>query len=158
MGKEAKSGFILKNHVVHFIRESFGIDPIPFELLIFYFHSLQFVPRIQETAAALLLKRLHGHASLGPFGELYTEKSKIKFQENLRSEGLCSLTPKESILMLAALGFNQNQNRNIFIAGSNLYRDRSRLAALTSLHPKLNLVSSAKLKPFANSSSEYWTS
>ncbi|RHN65013.1 hypothetical protein MtrunA17_Chr4g0075351 [Medicago truncatula] len=56
--------------------------------------------------------------------------------------------------MLAALGFNQNQNRNIFIAGSNLYRDRSRLAALTSLHPKLNLVSSAKLKPFANSSSE----
>jgi len=61
------------------------------------------------------------------------------------------LTPKESILMLAALGFNQNGN--IFIAGSNLYGDCSRLAALTSLHPKLvtklNLVSSAELKPFA---------
>jgi len=58
----------------------------------FYFHSQQFVPRIQETAA-LLRKRLCGHARLigqsdwrlvGPLGELYTEKSKRKFQESLK--------------------------------------------------------------------------
>jgi len=58
--------------------------------------------------------------------------------------------------MLAALGFNRKTN--IFVAGSNLYGGRSRLAALTSLYPKLvtkeNLLSSAELEPFANYSSQ----
>ncbi|KAK7262128.1 hypothetical protein RJT34_29688 [Clitoria ternatea] len=74
----------------------------------------------------------------------------------LRSEGLCPLTPEEAILMLAALGFNRKTH--IFVAGSNLYGGRSRLVALTSLYPRLvtkeNLLSSAELEPFANYSSQ----
>ncbi|KAK7292433.1 hypothetical protein RIF29_08213 [Crotalaria pallida] len=74
----------------------------------------------------------------------------------LRSEGLCPLTPEEAVLMLAALGFNRKTH--IFVAGSNLYGGRSRLVALTSLYPKLvtkeNLLSSAELEPFANYSSQ----
>lgn len=74
----------------------------------------------------------------------------------LRSEGLCPLSPEESILMLAALGFNRKTQ--LFVAASNLYRGRSRLVALTNLYPKLvtkeNVLSSAELKPFANYSSQ----
>lgn len=74
----------------------------------------------------------------------------------LRSEGLCPLTPEEAILMLAALGFNRKTH--IYVAGSNLYGGRSRLVALTSLYPKLvtkeNLLSPDELKPFANYSSQ----
>jgi len=74
----------------------------------------------------------------------------------LRSEGLCPLTPEESILMLGALGFNRKTH--IFVAGSNLYGGGSRLVALTNLYPKLvtkeNLLSSAELKSFANYSSQ----
>ena len=74
----------------------------------------------------------------------------------LRSEGLCPLTPEEAVLMLAALGFNRKTH--IFVAGSNLYGGRSRLVALTSLYPKLvtkeNLLSTAELEPFANYSSQ----
>jgi len=36
----------------------------------------------------------------------------------VKSEGLCPLTPEESIIMLGALGFNRKTH--IFVAGSNL--------------------------------------
>ncbi|XP_024638767.1 O-fucosyltransferase 15 isoform X3 [Medicago truncatula] len=87
---------------------------------------------------------------------LLKNTTKLPSPSELRSEGLCPLTPEESILMLAALGFKRQTN--IFVAGSNLYGGRSRLAALTSLYPKLvtkeNLLSSAELEPFANYSSQ----
>ncbi|XP_045816205.1 O-fucosyltransferase 15-like [Trifolium pratense] len=87
---------------------------------------------------------------------LMKKTTKLPSPSELREEGLCPLTPEESILMLAALGFNRKTN--IFVAGSNLYGGRSRLAALTSLYPKLvtkeNLLSSAELEPFANYSSQ----
>ncbi|TYG68932.1 hypothetical protein ES288_D05G191700v1 [Gossypium darwinii] len=74
--KESKPSFYLKNilpillqkRVVHFV--GFGnrlaFDPIPFQLQRLRcrcnFHALQFVPKIQETAA-LLLERLHKHSA-----------------------------------------------------------------------------------------------
>ncbi|WJX91371.1 O-fucosyltransferase 15 [Trifolium repens] len=87
---------------------------------------------------------------------LMQKTTKLPSPSELRAEGLCPLTPEESILMLAALGFNRKTN--IFVAGSNLYGGRSRLVALTNLYPKLvtkeNLLSSAELEPFANYSSQ----
>ncbi|TKY53981.1 GDP-fucose protein O-fucosyltransferase [Spatholobus suberectus] len=91
-----------------------------------------------------------------PALSLLKRTTKLPSPFELRSEGLCPLTPEESILMLAALGFNRKTH--IFVAGSNLYGGRSRLVALTSLYPKLvtkeNLLSSAELEPFANYSSQ----
>ncbi|XP_027331020.1 O-fucosyltransferase 15-like isoform X2 [Abrus precatorius] len=87
---------------------------------------------------------------------LLKKTTKLPSPSELRSEGLCPLTPEEAILMLAALGFNRKTH--IFVAGSNLYGGRSRLVALTSLYPKLvtkeNLLSPAELEPFANYSSQ----
>ncbi|CAJ1941406.1 unnamed protein product [Sphenostylis stenocarpa] len=91
-----------------------------------------------------------------PALSLLKRTTKLPSPSELRSEGLCPLTPEESILMLAALGFNRKTQ--IFIAGSDLYGGRSRLVALTSLYPKLvtkeNLLSSTELEPFANYSSQ----
>ena len=76
----------------------------------------------------------------------------------LRSEGLCPLTPEEAILMLAALGFNRKTS--IFVAGSQIYGGKSRLTALTGLYPKLvtkeNLLSPTELLPFMNFSSQVY--
>ncbi|KAK7363780.1 hypothetical protein VNO77_05937 [Canavalia gladiata] len=91
-----------------------------------------------------------------PALSLLKKTTKLPSPSELRSEGLCPLTPEEAILMLAALGFNRKTH--IFVAGSNLYGGHSRLVALTSLYPKLvtkeNLLSSAELEPFANYSSQ----
>ncbi|KAH1265636.1 O-fucosyltransferase 15 [Glycine max] len=82
--------------------------------------------------------------------------SLLKWTTKLRSEGLCPLTPEESILMLGALGFNRKMH--IFVVGFNLYGGGSQLVALTNLYPKLvtkeNLLSSAELESFANYSSQ----
>lgn len=76
--------------------------------------------------------------------------------EELRSEGLCPLTPEEAILMLTALGFRRKTH--IFVAGSQIYGGQSRLGALTSLYPNLvtkeKLLSSTELEPFVNYSSQ----
>lgn len=64
--------------------------------------------------------------------------------------------PEETVLMLAALGFNR-QTR-IYLAGAHIYGGKSRLAALTTLFPNLvtkeNLLSSIEIEPFANFSSQ----
>lgn len=74
----------------------------------------------------------------------------------LKSEGLCPLTPEEAILMLAALGFNRKTR--IFVAGSQIYGGTQRLAALNSLYPflvtKENLLSKTELESFKNFSSQ----
>lgn len=82
--------------------------------------------------------------------------TKLPSPAELRSEGLCPLTPEEAILLLAALGFKRKTH--IFVAGSQIYGGQSRLAALTSLYPKLvtkeKLLSSTELEPFMNFSSQ----
>ena len=74
----------------------------------------------------------------------------------IRSEGLCPLTPEETVLMLAALGFNRKTH--IYVAGAQIYGGTARLAALMSLYPNLvtkeNLLSSKELEPFMNFSSQ----
>ncbi|KAK4398888.1 O-fucosyltransferase 15 [Sesamum angolense] len=74
----------------------------------------------------------------------------------LRSEGLCPLTPEETVLMLAALGFNRRTH--IYLAGAHIYGGNSRLASLTTLFPNLvtkeSLLSSTEIEPFANFSSQ----
>ncbi|XP_073026417.1 O-fucosyltransferase 15-like isoform X2 [Primulina eburnea] len=81
---------------------------------------------------------------------------KLPSSTDLRSEGLCPLMPEETVLMLAALGFNRRSH--IYLAGAHIYGGKSRLAALTTLFPNLvtkeNLLSSAEIEPFANFSSQ----
>ncbi|KAJ7946335.1 O-fucosyltransferase [Quillaja saponaria] len=87
---------------------------------------------------------------------LLKKTTKLPSPSELRSEGLCPLTPEEAVLMLAALGFNRMTH--IFVAGSQLYGGQSRLAALTNLYPNLvtkeNLLTPKELEPFANYSSQ----
>ncbi|EEF43812.1 O-fucosyltransferase 2 [Ricinus communis] len=87
---------------------------------------------------------------------LLKKKKKLPSPAELRSEGLCPLTPEEAVLMLAALGFNRKTR--IFVAGANIYGGQPRLAALTSLYPNLvtkeNLLSPSELQPFLNFSSQ----
>uniref|UniRef100_A0A5B7AZS2 O-fucosyltransferase family protein n=1 Tax=Davidia involucrata TaxID=16924 RepID=A0A5B7AZS2_DAVIN len=82
--------------------------------------------------------------------------TKLPSPAALKSEGLCPLMPEETVLMLAALGFNRRTH--IFLAGANIYGGRSRLAAFTSLYPSLvtkeNLLSSSEIEPFRNFSSQ----
>lgn len=64
--------------------------------------------------------------------------------------------PEETVLMLAALGFNR-QTR-IYLAGAHIYGGKSRLASLTTLYPNLvtkeSLLSSSEIEPFMNFSSQ----
>lgn len=87
---------------------------------------------------------------------LLKKTTKLPSPQELRSEGLCPLTPEEAVLMLAALGFNRKTH--VFVAGSQIHGGRSRLVALTSLYPKLvtkeNLLTSTELEPFMNFSSQ----
>ncbi|XP_059662845.1 O-fucosyltransferase 15-like [Cornus florida] len=82
--------------------------------------------------------------------------TKLPSPTALRSEGLCPLAPEETVLMLAALGFNRKTN--IFLAGANIFGGRSRLAALISLYPNLvtkeKLLSSSEMESFSNFSSQ----
>ncbi|OMO76900.1 GDP-fucose protein O-fucosyltransferase [Corchorus capsularis] len=81
---------------------------------------------------------------------------KLPSPTDLRSEGLCPLTPEESVLMLAALGFNRKTH--VYVAGAQIYGGKKRLAALTTLYPNLvtkeNLLSPNELEPFMNFSSQ----
>ncbi|KAL5729858.1 O-fucosyltransferase 15 [Ranunculus cassubicifolius] len=74
----------------------------------------------------------------------------------LRAEGQCPLTPEESVLMLAALGFKRKTP--IYLAGAHIYGGKSRLSSLTSLYPNLvtkeSLLSSSEIEPFLNYSSQ----
>ncbi|CAN4078409.1 unnamed protein product [Withania somnifera] len=82
--------------------------------------------------------------------------TKLPSPAALKAEGLCPLMPEETVLMLAALGFNR-QTR-IYLAGANIYGGNSRLASLTTLYPNLvtkeSLLSSSEIEPFKNFSSQ----
>ncbi|KAK9681489.1 hypothetical protein RND81_10G006300 [Saponaria officinalis] len=81
---------------------------------------------------------------------------KLPSPAELRSEGLCPLTPEEAVLMLAALGFNRKTH--VFLAGAQIYGGPSRLTSLMNLYPHLvtkeNLLSTSELEPFKNFSSQ----
>lgn len=87
---------------------------------------------------------------------LLKKTRKLPSPAELRSEGLCPLTPEEAVLMLAALGFNRKTH--VFLAGAQIYGGRSRLASLRSLYPHLvtkeDLLSPSELEPFKNFSSQ----
>ncbi|XP_011660300.1 O-fucosyltransferase 15 isoform X2 [Cucumis sativus] len=91
-----------------------------------------------------------------PALSLLQKTTKLPSPEDLRSEGLCPLTPEEAVLMLAALGFKRKTK--IFVAGSQIYGGSTRLTALTSLYPNLvtkeKLLSTTELEPFKNFSSQ----
>ncbi|KAJ9689791.1 hypothetical protein PVL29_012458 [Vitis rotundifolia] len=90
---------------------------------------------------------------------LLKKTTRLPSPEELRADGQCPLTPEETVLMLVALGFNRKTH--IFLAGSQIYGGRSRLAALTTLYPNLvtkeNLLSSSEIEPFKNFSSQVIT-
>ncbi|CAN8245200.1 unnamed protein product [Cochlearia groenlandica] len=85
-----------------------------------------------------------------------TKTKKMPSPEDLRTEGLCPLSPEEAVLMLAGLGFNRKTR--VFVAGANIYGGMKRLAALTSLYPNLvtkdNILTETELEPFKNHSSQ----
>ncbi|KAH9617048.1 hypothetical protein KSS87_003233 [Heliosperma pusillum] len=85
-----------------------------------------------------------------------SKNEKLPSPAELRSEGLCPLTPEEAVLMLAALGFNRKTH--IFLAGAQIYGGSSRLTSLMSLYPHLvtkeSLLSPSEIEPFKNFSSQ----
>ncbi|KAG7658176.1 GDP-fucose protein O-fucosyltransferase [Arabidopsis suecica] len=85
-----------------------------------------------------------------------TKTKKMPSPDDLRTEGLCPLSPEEAVLMLAGLGFGRKTR--VFVAGANIYGGNKRLAALTSLYPNLvtkeNVLSQTELEPFKNFSSQ----
>ncbi|KAF6159103.1 hypothetical protein GIB67_032720 [Kingdonia uniflora] len=87
---------------------------------------------------------------------LLKKTTKLPSAAELRSEGKCPLTPEESVLMLAALGFRRETR--VYLAGAHIYGGKSRLAALTSLYPNLvtkeSLLSTSEIEPFMNFSSQ----
>lgn len=85
-----------------------------------------------------------------------TKTAKLPSPATLRAQGLCPLMPEETVLMLAALGFNRKTP--VFIAGAHIYGGKSRLAVLTRVYPNLvtkeSLLSSSEIQPFMNFSSQ----
>lgn len=117
--KEAKPSFylkhilpiLLKNRVVHFV--GFGnrlsSDPIPFALQRLRcrcnFHALQFVPKIQETAALLLQRMRHEGIRSGPLDQYlvgpFTEKKSTKGKREQKGSRYLALHLRFEIDMVA---------------------------------------------------------
>ncbi|XP_073009868.1 O-fucosyltransferase 15-like isoform X2 [Typha latifolia] len=87
---------------------------------------------------------------------LLRKTTKVPSAGFLRSEGKCPLTPEESVLMLAALGFKRSTR--IYIAGAEIYGGKLRMAAISRLYPNIatkeSLLSSSEIEPFRNYSSQ----
>ncbi|XP_072978305.1 O-fucosyltransferase 15-like [Typha angustifolia] len=87
---------------------------------------------------------------------LLRKSTKVPSAGFLRSEGKCPLTPEESVLMLAALGFKRSTR--IYIAGAEIYGGKLRMAAISRLYPNIatkeSLLSSSEIEPFRNYSSQ----
>ncbi|GLU13825.1 hypothetical protein SLE2022_304350 [Rubroshorea leprosula] len=96
----------------------------------------------RETHFPLLIERLKNTKPVSP--------------EELRKLGRCPLTPEESALVLAALGFKRGTY--IYLAGSHLYGGNARMHPFTSLYPNLvakeTLLTPTELAPFRNFSSQ----
>ncbi|KAL5997836.1 O-fucosyltransferase 8 [Asimina triloba] len=84
------------------------------------------------------------------------EETEFPSPAELRKLGRCPLTPEEAALMLSALGYKRKTY--IYLAGSHLYGEQSRMLPFTSLYPNLitkeDLLTPAELAPFMNFSSK----
>lgn len=83
-------------------------------------------------------------------------KEKVIDSEQKRVDGLCPLTPEETLLVLKALGFgNETQ---IYIAAGEIYGSDRRMEGLRATYPhivrKEMLLSSNELRHFQNHSSQ----
>ncbi|PIA42147.1 hypothetical protein AQUCO_02100185v1 [Aquilegia coerulea] len=96
----------------------------------------------REAHFPILVERLKNTESVSP-GEL-------------RKSGRCPLTPEEAGLVLSSLGFKRGTY--IYLAGSQLYGENSRMHPFTSLYPnvvtKEDLLTPSELAPFMNFSSQ----
>lgn len=83
-------------------------------------------------------------------------KEKIIDSEKKRLDGLCPLTPEETVLVLKALGFDKNTQ--IYIAAGTIYGGERRMAPLYAAYPNIvrkeMLLSPEELKPFQNRSTQ----
>lgn len=74
----------------------------------------------------------------------------------LRKLGRCPLTPEEAALVLSGLGFKRGTY--IYLAGSHIYGEKSRMDSFTSLYPNLvtkeTILTPHELAPFRNFSSQ----
>ncbi|KAG9447872.1 hypothetical protein H6P81_014000 [Aristolochia fimbriata] len=82
--------------------------------------------------------------------------TKLISSTKLRKLGRCPLTPEEAALLLSAIGYKRDTY--IYLAGSHIYGEESRMLALTDLYPNLvtkdNLLTASELAPFKNFSSQ----
>ncbi|XP_068645066.1 O-fucosyltransferase 8 isoform X2 [Aristolochia californica] len=82
--------------------------------------------------------------------------TKLISSAKLRKLGRCPLTPEEAALMLSAIGYKRDTY--IYLAGSHIYGEQSKMLPLTELYPNLvtkeNLLTSSELAPFKNFSSQ----
>ncbi|KAF5201063.1 O-fucosyltransferase [Thalictrum thalictroides] len=96
----------------------------------------------REAHFPILVERLKNTKSVSP--------------EELRRAGRCPLTPEEAGLVLSSLGFKRGTY--IYLAGSQLYGENSRMLPFTSLYPnvvtKEDLLTPSELAPFMNFSSQ----
>lgn len=74
----------------------------------------------------------------------------------LRKLGRCPLTPEEAALVLSGLGFKRGTY--IYLAGSHIYGEKSRMDYFTNLYPNLvtkeTILTPHELAPFRNFSSQ----
>ncbi|KAF5474545.1 hypothetical protein F2P56_006435 [Juglans regia] len=96
----------------------------------------------REIHFPLLIERLKNSSPVSP-----TE---------LRKLGRCPLTPEEAALVLSGLGFKRGTY--IYLAGSHIYGEKSRMDSFTSLYPNLvtkeTILTPHELAPFRNFSSQ----
>lgn len=83
-------------------------------------------------------------------------KEKVIDSTQKRLDGLCPLTPEETVLVLKALGFDRETQ--IYIAAGEIYGGKRRMAALHAAYPNIvrkeMLLSQQELKHFENHTSQ----
>lgn len=83
-------------------------------------------------------------------------KEKVIDSEQKRLDGLCPLTPEETLLILKALGYGKETQ--IYIAAGEIYGSERRMAGLHATYPNMvrkeMLLSSNELRYFQNHSSQ----
>ncbi|KAH9573609.1 hypothetical protein CY35_01G009200 [Sphagnum magellanicum] len=83
-------------------------------------------------------------------------KEKAIVSEQKRQEGLCPLTPEETVLVLMGLGYDSSTL--IYIAAGEIYGGEQRMAKLHAAFPNLvwkeMLLTPEELKPFQNRSTQ----
>lgn len=83
-------------------------------------------------------------------------KEKVIDSEQKRLDGLCPLTPEETLLILKAFGYDKDTQ--IYIAAGEIYGSERRMAALHATYPNIvrkeMLLSPNELKAFQNHSSQ----